>query len=232
MAWEETDGVYVDPGFWDLGVRHGLSTKKFEGSVADHAGVMKFARTLGLKGAWLTVLNQVHGDKVVFPRGEATMQFQVEDGDGLATQHRLPLGVYFADCMPLMFFSPRPRSLGVAHAGWRGVQRGIVPRMVESIGAFGSAGSDIRVSIGPHIRACCFEVGEELREAFLPENVQERDGRLYVDLEGEVRAQLKAVRVRESNVSSSGECTSCNAELFHSFRRDKKHHRMYLLASL
>jgi len=89
-------------------------------------------------------------------------------GDGLIT--RAPgilLSVLTADCLPIIVVDTRQRAVGVFHAGWRGTLKRIVEKGVgEMRKHFGSRTSDLKAAIGPGIRACCYQVGPEVKEAF------------------------------------------------------------------
>jgi len=89
-------------------------------------------------------------------------------GDGLITDTaRLLLTVKTADCVPVLLADPERRAVGAFHAGWKGTLSRIVEKGVGELRRqFGSRPEDIRAAIGPCIHACCYEVGEELREKF------------------------------------------------------------------
>jgi len=116
--------------------------------------------------------------------------------------------VLAADCLPIALYGPR--GLAMAHAGWRGLAGGIVERAVEAVGA-GSA------AIGPGIGPCCYEVGEEVLEAFGELGDGIADGRM-LDLPEVARRRLAEAGV--GKVESADICTSCERELFFSHRRD------------
>lgn len=89
-------------------------------------------------------------------------------GDALLT--RLPgvlLSVRAADCMPVLLADPRQRAVAAIHAGWRGALAGVVEKTVgEMMRIFGSRPADLLAAVGPCIRACCYQVGEEVVNAF------------------------------------------------------------------
>ena len=77
------------------------------------------------------------------------------------------LSVRAADCMPILMVDAKLRAIAAVHAGWRGAAKRIVEKSVgEMRRLFGSRSRDILVAVGPSIRACCYEVGEEVRNAF------------------------------------------------------------------
>ena len=89
-------------------------------------------------------------------------------GDALLTNEPgVLLSVRVADCMPILMVDPRLRAIAAVHAGWRGAARRLVAKSVgEMRRVFGSRTRDVLVAIGPSIRACCYEVGEEVMDAF------------------------------------------------------------------
>jgi YfiH family protein len=116
--------------------------------------------------------------------------------------------VFVADCLPVALAGPG--GVAMLHCGWRGLAAGIVAAGAEAVGATHAA-------IGPGIGPCCYEVGEEVLGAFAGLGGRIGAGRM-LDLPEVARRQLAAAGVGE--VESGGLCTSCEAELFYSHRRD------------
>jgi copper oxidase (laccase) domain-containing protein len=116
--------------------------------------------------------------------------------------------VFVADCLPVALAGDS--GVAVLHCGWRGLAGGIVAAGAEAVGATHAA-------IGPGIGACCYEVGEEVLDAFSGLGPGIADGRM-LDLAEVARRLLAAAGVGE--VEASGLCTSCEPELFYSHRRD------------
>jgi YfiH family protein len=113
----------------------------------------------------LVTVRQIHSDLIHCVSGPSS---QALSGDGLIT--RTPgilLGVLAADCLPIIIVDTGLRAVGVFHAGWRGTQKRIVEKGVgEMRRHFGSRPHEMKAVIGPGIRACCYQVGPELREKF------------------------------------------------------------------
>jgi polyphenol oxidase len=164
--------------------------------------------------------------------------------DALITRHcGVALAMSSADCVPLMFYDPVERVLGLAHAGWRGTARGIAAITVDAmVEQFGSRPNDIRVGIGPSIGPCCYEVSEEVRCYFMGQqefdtnptdaryrkliresavfpikHIQGRDS-LRLDLWETNRNQLLMAGVLPRHIELSEICTSCRKEHFFSHR--------------
>jgi hypothetical protein len=89
-------------------------------------------------------------------------------GDGLITAAPgILLTMRIADCLPVLLVDPQRRVVAAVHAGWRGALARVIEKAVGDMRrAFGSDPSDLIAALGPSIRACCYEVGEEVVEAF------------------------------------------------------------------
>jgi len=126
--------------------------------------------TNGRKGWPLVALRQIHSDLIhrvdrVHVDG---ISKQPLSGDGLITDTPgLLLAVQTADCLPIIVADRKRQAVGVFHAGWRGTVKRIVEKGVgEMRKHFGSDPRDLAVAIGPGVRDCCYEVGEEVRIKF------------------------------------------------------------------
>ena len=118
------------------------------------------------KTSWpLVTLRQIHSDLIHVIHATP---LEAPAGDGLITQTpQLLVAVQTADCLPVILVDTRQRALGVFHAGWRGTLKRIVEKGVgEMRRLFDTRPRDLEAAIGPGIRACCYRVGAELREAF------------------------------------------------------------------
>jgi YfiH family protein len=180
------------------------------------------ARVTEALRAWgdLHLLKQVHGTTVVgapfagSPEGDA----MVSAAPGFL------LGIETADCLPVLLVDPEARRVAAAHAGWRGTAAGVVGAAVAALNARGSEPSSLLVALGPAIGPCCYEVGDELREAFGEGGAaffrSGPRGRLHLDLRAANVAQLEQAGVRPERIHHVFECTACRPGLYHSYRRD------------
>lgn len=142
----------------------------------------------------------------------------VGEGDALVTvQTGLPVSIRTADCYPILLADERNRAVAAVHAGWRGTAARIVERTIERMHAqFGTEARDLWVAIGPGIGFCCYEVGVEVARQF----GLEAAGR--IDLAEMNHHQLVQAGVAEGHIEVLGGCTKCDAQRFHSFRRDQE----------
>lgn len=183
-------------------------------------------------GDWtLTACWQMHGADVRLVRDASDARTDTERCDALMTDARnILLGVKTADCVPVVIADARTGACAAVHAGWRGTLATIIThtlaRMKEQ---YGTRACDVLAAIGPAAQACCYEVGDEVIEAFrarfcnAPELfTQTRPGHALVDLQRANREQLKAAGVALENIYTAPLCTMCRTDLFFSYRREKR----------
>lgn len=206
-------------------------------SVGDRPENVEENRRRGLAVAGLSpnraaVAGLVHGRRVVAvtgsePAGAGGMRL-IPDCDGLVTDLvGFALVVTAADCVPLFFYDPVARAVGVAHAGWRGTVAGVGAATVEAMVAhFGCRPASIRAAIGPSIGPCCFEVGKQVIEPLREYYGAAADelmkpagpGKAMVDLWKANLLDLKRAGVQE--VFAAKECTACGVARLFSHRAE------------
>lgn len=166
---------------------------------------------------WMT---QVHGTGVADLDALAEGAAPVADAAVTAVPGRVAV-VQTADCMPLLLCDTAGRRVGVAHAGWRGMAAGVIENAVRAMGA---APGEVMAWMGPTIGPSAFEVGPEVREAFLKADPGAGDafaahvpGKFLADLYALARRRLEAAGVRE--IHGGGFCTYRDTQRFFSYRR-------------
>jgi YfiH family protein len=128
-----------------------------------------FLQKLGVRSgrrSWpLVTLRQIHSDLIHCVERQPE---QIPVGDGLITDvPELLLAVQTADCLPVIVVDRKRRAVGVFHAGWSGTVKRIVEKGVGELRRhFGSDPRNLVAAIGPGVRGCCYEVGEEVRNRF------------------------------------------------------------------
>ncbi|MGI9020674.1 MAG: polyphenol oxidase family protein [Solirubrobacterales bacterium] len=191
----------------------GLLTGDEPGSVRENR--LLLADAVGIHPHGVLIGRQVHGAELsVHSEAQEADAFarpgpRLAEVDGHATARPglVPL-VFVADCLPIALAGPR--GVAMVHGGWRGLAGGIVERGAEAVSATAAA-------VGPGIGPCCYEVGEEVLDAFSGLGAGIAEGR-RLDLAEAARRLLAAAGV--GAVESSGICVSCERELFFSHRRD------------
>jgi YfiH family protein len=164
------------------------------------------ARAIGFRCGALVLARQVHGNDVIEVDGDRSGVVGV--ADGLVGRHRGPiLGILTADCAPVLVEGQT--GVAVLHAGWRGLVAGIIERGIDAVGGARAAW------VGPAVRACCYEVGSEVVEAFAGVGLPVSDER-HVDPAAAAAFALERAGAR--SVAVAGVCTRCDDRYF-SYRR-------------
>jgi YfiH family protein len=163
---------------------------------------------------------QVHGGSLAVVEGPIDAGAAVAGCDALMTRRPgVALLIRSADCLPIFFADPMRGTVGIAHAGWRGLAAELPTRMV---GAFHHTSHtpphELHVAIGPAIRPCCYDVGAEFPERFGP-FVHAGDDRHMCDLVGIAVAQLTRCGVRPAHLFDTKRCTACEPNVWFSLRR-------------
>ena len=166
----------------------------------------------------------VHGVRVE-PVTEDDAGQIVPQTDALVTKTtNLLLSLTVADCLPIFFYAPKSRAVGLAHAGWQGIVREIVPSVVASLKRhYGVEPNQILVGLGPGIQACHFEVRDDVLKYFTqyPAAITKREGKTFISLSQVVKEQLVEVGVLPQNIEINPDCTYCLADKYFSYRRDR-----------
>lgn len=172
--------------------------------------------------AWL---KQVHGARVVQAHqaaGEPEADAAVAHGPGAVCV------VKAADCLPVLLADEAGTVVGAAHAGWRGLAAGVIEATVDAMRA---PPNTVLAWLGPAIGPRAYEVGEEVRAAFLARDAQlaaafapNRPGHWLLDLYAAARQRLAARGV--TRVFGGGFCTYSEPERFPSWRRDRARERI------
>jgi YfiH family protein len=174
----------------------------------------------------VAIARQVHGAGVVNVTA-AELPPDTEADALISDVSGVALGVFTADCVPLLIADPVTGAVAAVHAGWRGVIAGVAPAAVQGLrGCYGSRPADLRVALGPAIGPCCFEVGAEVEAAFaasfpgLPLATPGPAGKPHIDLKRALRAQLQGAGIPAAQIDAGDECTRCEPARFFSYRRD------------
>ena len=227
MSWsiELTDigRIVVPPSLAD-GFALFYTTIDFDGRLDDDAAarLMNIVRErFGIEAALATCV-QVHGKNIVRATRDTRWR-ECDSCDALfSSEPGTALGIKVADCLPITIADMDRGIIANVHSGWRGAVQRIAAEAVEAIGGVTAS---TQAWLGPSIRVCCFEVGEEvvdqLRASYAEvESFVDRSGaKPHVDLPGLTAALLVQRGFAPANIHDSGLCTRCEGSIFHSYRR-------------
>jgi YfiH family protein len=217
------------------GLVHGFGDARWS-----EADFLAFAEGQSLRPV---VMRQQHSD--VIHRLDASPDRKLE-GDALMTDvPGLLLVIRTADCLPVLLVDEANRAVAAVHCGWRGTEKRILEKAVKAMsGAYGSKPGDMLAALGPCIGAACYEVGPEVREAFLRAGFPERffvergklpaiqipnyQGKYLLDL-GEANVWLlRQMGFGKAHVFNAGPvCTHCEPRLLSYRRHPADPRRMY-----
>ncbi len=234
MNWiiEETQiGRIVVPPSLPEGLALFYTTVDFEGRLNENVDtqLMRLVhQRFGIE-ATLASCAQVHGKNVV-PAGGGADWRECDSCDALwlaSTGNALAIKV--ADCLPVSIADVQHGVIANIHSGWRGAAQRITAETLDVLERETSFDAAVAQAwLGPKIRVCCFEVGEEvvdqLRTSY-PEAetfVDRSRAKPHVDIAGLTAALLIQRGFAPENVHDSGLCTRCDDSIFHSYRRDPK----------
>ena len=171
------------------------------------------------------VTEEVCGKGVLYP-------VEYDDVDGLITNvPGILLCTSYADCVPLYFADVKNKAIGLGHSGWRGTVCRMGEAMLKSMhDAFGTKPEDVIAAIGPSICRDCYEVGEEVAEAFrqsFPEEWRfllsegKEAGKYQLDLWEANKRVLLGAGILSDHLAVTDICTCCNSEYLFSHRASK-----------
>ncbi len=249
--------VLTSPKLAALGIRHGFNLRyggasvgPFESfnlgrSVGDEPEAVAhnhalFAESLGIANGALFTASQVHGATARYvERSEDPSDVRSAEADVLiAREPGVAVGVSVADCVPVLLIDRATGAAAAVHAGWRGVVAEAVGVGVHAlIGADASSdrARSVHAAIFPHIRVCCFEVGEDVAEPLAAAGagalaIDRSRAKPHVNLAMIVRAQLEQLGLAPLRIDDVPGCTRCEADRFFSFRRDGKRSGRHIAA--
>jgi hypothetical protein len=225
-----------------------------------------FFSMFGADSFALASLRQVHSSQAyqVMSGAEGTVEYRPcgvrfpgkapqspRVGDALVTnQPGILLSIRTADCLPVLLVDPKHRAVGAVHAGWRGALARIIEKAVgEMRRRFQTEPARLLAALGPSIRVCCYEVGEEVveafqgripaaesffrrvsaaapeldpacRQAYPPAHAPRMSPAAHLDLIAVASAQLRAAGLTPRHIFTSEYCTACRPDLFFSHRTE------------
>lgn len=209
-------------------ISHGFGTKQ-DGDGRDRAIIKTIAQSLQEPPRCIVIPGQTHSIhvEIIDPnQGETQRYIEIADTDGVVTSEKgVMLTVVSADCVPILYYDPGKKIIGISHGGWKGTLEKIPVRVVERMCNLGAPAENIHIAIGPSIGSCCYEIyGERLTAfhgTFTPDVIEKRDGNSYIDLQKANIQTLLSSGIPRENIDVIDECTSCHSDRYFSYNRDQ-----------
>lgn len=181
----------------------------------------RIASACGFSGNF-ALTQQEHTDIVREVTGGTGFVFADSAVDALVTNSKdICLTVFVADCVPVIIADPVTKSVACVHSGWRGTAKKITKNAVAMMREkYGADPKNMLAAIGPCIRKCCYEVGEDVFDGFSDSRffTEKKDGKYMLDLGFANREVLKDTGLLPQNIFDSGECTFCKSDIYYSYR--------------
>jgi polyphenol oxidase len=197
-------------------------------AVAENRARLRASLALPAEPVWL---EQVHGSRVIDLDRQTTGDSPGPADAAVTRTVGRVCAIQVADCMPVLLAAVDGSVVGAAHAGWRGLAGGVLEATVRTMN---TPPAELLAWLGPAIGQAHFEVGGEVRAAFIAADaaaaaafIANERGRWQCDLYGLARRKLAALGVR--SVHGGGWCTYADAARFFSYRRDGRCGRMAAL---
>jgi len=189
----------------------------------------RFLKPLDIDYRDLVCARQIHSDGIWHvteqDKGRGALRFEdsLANTDALITDAKnLPLAIFTADCLSVFLFDPVKPAIGLVHAGWQGSREHITLKTVQHMQElFQTNPATLRLSFGPAIGACCYEVSQEF-SAYFTDGLVKRNNRFYLDLLAVCEKELLGSGVRKDNLRVSSICPSCHNDKFFSYRKEGK----------
>jgi len=170
----------------------------------------------------IAYLNQIHSDLIYNYDGE------VHEGDALITDKKnIALGVFTADCVPILLYDKVNGVIAAVHSGWKGTLLDICGKTVNRMKQeYGTKAENLIIYIGPHNKECCYEVGQDVADKFLRQPSYERQ---YIINSGKLNLEKCIINtliekgVLVANINTLNICTYCNKdEKLYSYRKNRE----------
>lgn len=215
-----TNGSYI----------YGFTTKK-NGDARNPEVIETLVKELDINPETIVRPSQTHGTNIVVIDEKAEKgTLELNDCDGVVTkQKNVWLSVMTADCVSVIYVDMKNGVIGVSHQGWKGSLARMAQKMVDKMVEIGAEKSAIQCILGPSIGEECYTVEKDRYSRFKNEFftyyhlfAKEKDGKYALNLNELNIQQLLETGIGITNISSVEKCTSCEKDMFYSYRRDSK----------
>lgn len=179
-----------------------------------------FFNSIGLTREKAAFQKQVHGDTITY----VSVPGNVGESDAMVTDKReVALSISTADCTAIFIYDPVKKIIAGIHSGWRGTEKRITAKTLQRLKTeYGCRAENLFVYVGPSISRDNYEVGREVADRFNSRYVDEKNGKIYLDVSAANYDMIINAEVPYHQIQKSPLCSFEYKELLHSFRRDGK----------
>jgi polyphenol oxidase len=195
--------------------------------------MIRFMKAVKIKNKLPFLLNQIHSDEIFILKDETQTREQVfkVNADAIMTHlNEIPIGVFTADCIPVLLYDPKLHVAAAIHAGRKGTLQGILNKSILAMKReYGCQPQDLVAGLGLGIGSCCYEVDENCLNSFenkipfeSPFVKSQENGKFLLDLFAVNAKQAMDAGLLPENILRSDECTFCSPMNYFSYRREGK----------
>ncbi|MFZ2957836.1 MAG: polyphenol oxidase family protein [Candidatus Ozemobacteraceae bacterium] len=172
-------------------------------------------------------VTQVHRDEILDLASAAPAGNQGEADGLITTESGVPIGVFTADCLPVLIVGKR--HIAAVHAGWKSTRLDISGGAVRRLLSSGESRSDLHGYLGPCIGSCCLELGDEVPPTFIGKDQASAAAfshgrKWHLDLRGLNAIQLTRAGISPDALQHVHDCTRCRTDQYFSYRGDRGRH--------
>ena len=172
----------------------------------------------------LITLNQKHTNEVIHFKNKKDIKNKLS-GDAIVCEAKnVGIGILAADCAPILFYDPKNKIIGCAHAGWKGALNGIIKNTIKKFNELKSNNSDLIAVVGPCINKKNYEIKNDLYKKFIDKNKKneiffEKIGNenYLFDLRAYINNEILNLNIK--NIENIEKDTFSETESFYSYRR-------------
>ncbi|MCG8570960.1 MAG: peptidoglycan editing factor PgeF [Spirochaetes bacterium] len=212
-----------------------LTRPSVSSGLSNQVNRKNLAEILGLDIQSIFAPRQIHSDVIfeVTPalagKGAAELDTALE-GDACITQNKqILLLTTFADCIPVLLYDPQTNWAATIHSGWKGTFLEIVPKTIALLESKGMNVENLYAAIGPGIRDCCYQIGEDFFQYFTQTRYApyytKKGSQWFFNLSEVVYHQILKNGLKQEHIDYPRMCTFCHTQPdFFSYRRDHDHY--------
>ena len=182
------------------------------------------ADKVGCKEERLITLKQTHSNEVIYFENEKSIKNK-QPADAIVSKAKnVGFGILTADCAPILFYDPKNKIIGCAHAGWKGALSGIIKNTIRKFNELNTINTDLIAVVGPCIKKENYQVREDFYKKFVSQNKKNitffekiNNDKYIFDLRGFINNELIYLNIK--NIENVNIDTFSEKELFYSCRR-------------
>ena len=184
------------------------------------------ADKVGCKEERLITLKQTHSNEVIYFENEKSIKNK-QPADAIVSKAKnVGFGILTADCAPILFYDPKNKIIGCAHAGWKGALSGIIKNTIRKFNELNTINTDLIAVVGPCIKKENYQVREDFYKKFVSQNKKNitffekiNNDKYIFDLRGFINNELIYLNIK--NIENVNIDTFSEKELFYSCRRSR-----------